>query len=361
METAEPSTITQPLLGLPETVARPMVELLSSGQVDAQHDSHAAAEHHELLTSRLLWSCVAESGDGIANSLISALGPVAAARALIEAPSVGDFARAAAEALGYSEVESEAQELRAAAERFRSRLSQRSLLEAMERTLLLGARLLLPEDSLWPSSLNDLRAHQPFLLWSQAQVEALHALGATRHKSLAIVGSRTSTGYGEHMTVELAAGLALKHHPVISGAAYGIDGMAHRAVLRSGGLTAAVLAGGIDQYYPSGHSQLLHQIAAEGAVLAESPPGTQPSKWRFLQRNRLIASLGAATVVVEAGFRSGSINTAAHAASLHRPIGAVPGPATSANSAGCHRLLREYQAICVTSVTEVLELVSEDS
>lgn len=361
MDAAQLSAPPKALLGLPEAVARPMLELLCPQPMKTQAKVENCDDQHELLTARLLWSCVAESGDAIANGLIHALGPVAAARALIEAPSMGDFAQTAARVLAYSGTDGEVQELKAAAQRFRARLSQRSLLETMERTLLLGAQVLIPEQDLWPCPVSDLRLHQPFLLWSQAKAERLKTLGAESHKPLAIVGSRTATGYGEHMTVELAAGLALKNHPVISGAAYGIDGMAHRAVLRAGGLTAAVLAGGIDQYYPSGHSQLLQQIATEGAVLAESPPGTQPTKWRFLQRNRLIAALGAATVVVEAGFRSGSINTAAHAASLHRPIGAVPGPATSANSAGCHRLLREYQAICVTSVAEALELLGEDS
>ncbi|MGB3376664.1 MAG: DNA-processing protein DprA, partial [Microbacterium sp.] len=108
--------------------------------------------------------------------------------------------------------------------------------------------------------------------------------------------------------------------------------------------------------YPIGHQQLFDRIRAGGAVLSEVPCGSAPTKWRFLQRNRLIAAAGAATVVVEAGWRSGSLNTAGHAAALGRPLGAVPGPISSAASAGCHRLLREYDAVCVTNAQEVREL-----
>jgi DNA processing protein len=145
----------------------------------------------------------------------------------------------------------------------------------------------------------------------------------------------------------------------VSGAAYGIDGMAHRAALASGGVTVAVLAGGLDRFYPSGHEALLTRIVESGLVLSEVPPGTPPTKWRFLQRNRLIAALTCATVVLEAGWRSGSLNTAGHAAALGRPLGAVPGPVTSAASAGCHRLIREYDAVLVTNAAEMAELAGE--
>jgi DNA processing protein len=138
---------------------------------------------------------------------------------------------------------------------------------------------------------------------------------------------------------------------------YGIDGAAHRAALTVGGGTIAVLAGGVDRPYPAGHRNLLARIAVDGVVVSEVPCGTAPTRWRFLARNRLIAALGQATVVVEAGWRSGSLNTAGHAATLGRPLGAVPGPVTSASSAGCHRLLREYDAVCVTSAAEVAEML----
>jgi DNA processing protein len=133
--------------------------------------------------------------------------------------------------------------------------------------------------------------------------------------------------------------------------------MAHRAALASGGGTVAFLAGGVDRFYPSGHDSLLRRIEASGVVASELPCGASPTRWRFLQRNRLIAAASRATVVIEAGNRSGSLNTAGHAAAIGRPLGAVPGPVTSAASAGCHRLIREYDAICVTSADEMAELV----
>ena len=122
----------------------------------------------------------------------------------------------------------------------------------------------------------------------------------------------------------------------------------------------ALLAGGADRPSPAGHAELIERIAASGAVVSEVPCGATPTKWRFLQRNRLIAAISAATVVVEAGARSGSLNTAGHAAALARPLGAVPGPVTSAASVGCHRLLREFDARCVTNADEVLELLGAE-
>jgi DNA processing protein len=118
-----------------------------------------------------------------------------------------------------------------------------------------------------------------------------------------------------------------------------------------------LLAGGVEKAYPTGHTRLIDDICLSGAVISEVPCGSTPTKWRFLQRNRVIAALADATVVVEAGWRSGSLNTAAHAAALARPLGAVPGPVTSAASAGCHRLLREFDARCVTNADDVLEMV----
>ncbi len=157
-----------------------------------------------------------------------------------------------------------------------------------------------------------------------------------------------------------SASLAATGITIVSGAAYGIDGAAHRAALAAGGTTFALLAGGVDRPYPVGHSDLIGRIVSTGAVVSEAPCGTAPTKWRFLQRNRLIAALSDATVVVEAGWRSGSLNTAAHAASLGRPLGAVPGPITSAASTGCHRLLREFDARCITSADDARELLALD-
>ena len=177
--------------------------------------------------------------------------------------------------------------------------------------------------------LGDLEAHAPFALWVRGDPRRLAALD----RSIALVGARAATGYGEHVTIEAASGLVDRGFAIVSGAAYGIDGAAHRAALASQGTTVAVLAGGLDRFYPSGHEQLLGRIADRGVVVAEVPPAPTPTKWRFLLRNRLIAALSGATVVVEAGWRSGSLNTAGHAATLGRPLGAVPGPGDAAPQA----------------------------
>jgi DNA processing protein len=214
------------------------------------------------------------------------------------------------------------------------------------------ARLLVPGDELWPAGFDDLGPHAPLAIWLRGNAEALESLP----RSIALVGARAATGYGEHVTMEASAGLVDRGYTIVSGAAYGIDGMAHRAAIASKGLTVAFLAGGVDRFYPSGHDSLLGRIVETGAVMSELPCGSQPTKWRFLQRNRLIAASSLATVVLEAGWRSGSLNTAGHAAALGRPLGAVPGPVTSAASAGCHRLIREFDAVCVTSAHEMAEL-----
>jgi len=171
---------------------------------------------------------------------------------------------------------------------------------------------------------------------------------------VAIVGARAATAYGTHVCTEIAGALAASGWTVVSGAAYGIDAAAHRAALAAGGTTIAVLACGPDVAYPRAHADLLDAIAAQGAVISEWPPGTAPGRWRFLLRNRVVAALAGGTVVIEAGARSGTISTARHAERLGRPLMAVPGPVTSPASAGCHQLIRDCSAVCVTSAADVI-------
>jgi DNA processing protein len=175
-------------------------------------------------------------------------------------------------------------------------------------------------------------------------------------QSAAIVGARAATSYGTYVAGELGAGLAAAGFTVVSGAAIGIDGAAHRGALAAGGPTVAVLACGSDRSYPAAHEALLERIAATGLVVSEYPPASVPARHRFLVRNRLIAALAGGTVVVEAALRSGAQRTAADAQALGRPVMAVPGPVTSGQSAGCHRLVREG-AVLVTRIEEVLEEV----
>lgn len=192
----------------------------------------------------------------------------------------------------------------------------------------------------------------PLALW----VVGPEPLGAVAGRAAAIVGTRAATGYGEHVAAEMAGALAERAVAVVSGGAYGIDGAAHRGALAADGVTVSVLAGGIDVPYPAGHSALLHRIGGHGLLVSEYPPGVRPARHRFLSRNRLVAALSGATVVVEAGIRSGSASTAAWARALGRVVCAVPGPVTSTASAGCHALIRAGAEL-VTRAEEVLEVV----
>jgi DNA processing protein len=175
-------------------------------------------------------------------------------------------------------------------------------------------------------------------------------------RAVAVVGARACTEYGEQVTRELAVGCADRGITVVSGAAFGIDAAAHAGALAAGGATVAVLASGVDRPYPRGNVPLIERIVAEGLLVSEVPPGSSPTRNRFVSRNRVIAALAGATVVVEAGWRSGATITAGVAADLGRSVGAVPGPVTSPASVGCHRLLRDG-VTCVTSPGEVAELV----
>lgn len=217
-----------------------------------------------------------------------------------------------------------------------------------------GGRFLVPGDGEWPTQLQALGAAAPLGLYVVGGDLRLAAV-----RSVAVVGSRAASEYGANVASEIATDLALRGWAVVSGGAYGIDAAAHRGALVASGTTVAVLACGVDTAYPRGHTDLFDRIISEGGILvAELPPGTTPTKPRFLQRNRVIAALTRGTVVVEAQLRSGALNTAAHARRLTRPVMVVPGPVTSANSAGGHRLIREDETVrLVTDAGEVIEEV----
>src|ERR1700678_3656364 len=205
-----------------------------------------------------------------------------------------------------------------------------------------GVRLICPGDPEWPDGLDQLGQARPYALWLRGNAD----LRFSCQRSVSMVGSRAATGYGAHVAGEIAADLGERGWVVVSGGAYGIDAAAHRGALATGALTVAVLACGVDYPYPAGHADLFADIATHGLVISEWPPGRQPAPLRFLVRNRTIAALTRGTVIVEAGERSGALNTARHAAQLGRPLMAVPGPVTSAQSAGCHRILRASRRSC---------------
>lgn len=224
-----------------------------------------------------------------------------------------------------------------------------------------GIRFVVPGDEEWPTGLDDL-AHAPTVHEMGGPPLGLWVRGPLRldeiAESVAVVGSRSATTYGEGVAREIAAGLARAAMTVVSGAAFGIDQAAHRGALAADGPTVAVLACGVDRVYPAAHRDLLEHIATVGAVMSELPLGCAPLRMRFLARNRIIAALTRGTVVVEAALRSGALNTATWADGLSRPVMGVPGPVSSAPSQGVHHRIRTGAASLVTSPADVLELVS---
>jgi DNA processing protein len=187
----------------------------------------------------------------------------------------------------------------------------------------------------------------------------LHAIGRTSALSkprVAIVGTRNSTAYGERITRTLTRALVRSGVSVVSGMARGIDAAAHRTALEEGGNTVAVLGTGVDVPYPVGH-RLLHQAIAEhGIVISENPPGTRAGPGSFPRRNRIIAALAPVTIVIEAGFRSGALNTASQALELGRVVAAVPGPIDSDQSRGSNQLLRDG-AVLIAAPDDALALL----
>ena len=231
-------------------------------------------------------------------------------------------------------------------------------LEQAERR---GIRFVIPGDAEWPSQLDDLAHSEPVSELGGVPL-GLWVRGPVRLDQLsvptAIVGSRSSTTYGEHVAREIAAGVARAGHCVVSGAAFGIDQAAHIGALALEESSGAVLACGVDRPYPTAHRSLIEHMAQTGAVVSELPPGCAPLKVRFLARNRIIAALTRGTVLVEAAIRSGALNTAGWAESLSRPVMGVPGAVTSAQSQGVHHQIRRGAASLVTGPDDVLEVVA---
>lgn len=239
--------------------------------------------------------------------------------------------------------------------------------DALAATRRLGARVVIPEDDEWPSPLDDLaqiavrhgqdpvdiNTAPPLALWVRGPWRLDEAVA----RSVAVVGSRAATGYGSQVARQIGYGLAERDWCVVSGGAYGVDAYAHRGALAAGGTTMVVLACGIDRPYPVSHANLFDRVSEDGLLVSEWAPGADPYPYRFLIRNRVIAAATAGTVMVEASARSGARQTLRRAGQLLRHRMAVPGPVTSALSAGCHEELREPGVTLVTGVAHILELV----
>lgn len=227
--------------------------------------------------------------------------------------------------------------------------------DQMIRAKALGARLIIPGDRQWPTQLNDLAARAPLGVWVLGNAN----LRLLALRSIAIVGARAATSYGQLLARTTAGTLADRGWLVVSGGAFGIDVAAHRGALGAGGTTACVLAGGVDVAYPRSHENLFSAVARDGLLLSEAALGAAAQRQRFLTRNRIIAALARATIVVEAALRSGSRTTAREAGELLRLVMAFPGPVTSVASAGTHELIKDGQAVLVTDADDVVHLLGE--
>jgi DNA processing protein len=214
-----------------------------------------------------------------------------------------------------------------------------------------GLRWVARTDVLFPTRLASVHDPPPGLfLRGKAPAELLS------RPAVAVVGARSCSDYGAHVARTLGRDLAAAGIVVVSGLARGVDGWAHRGGLEGGGPSVAVLGCGIDRDYPRAHSSLAAQLADTGLVVSEYPPGVAPAPWRFPARNRIVAGLAAATVVVEARERSGALITADLALEEGRDVLAVPGEITSSLSKGTNALLR-LGAIPVTCSEDVLEAI----
>lgn len=286
--------------------------------------------------ARVKLSCVIEPGDLRVTGLVSELG---AAKVVDYLEAAGDVERHWAFALGADLGHVDADQM-------------------LEQAAARGIRFLVPGDAEWPAQLGDLRhagalherGGEPVGLW----VRGAHDLRELAGNAVAVVGSRAATSYGTEQATELSRDLAAMGHTVVSGLAYGVDQAAHRGALVAGGPTIAVMPCGVDRPYPAAHAQLLEAIAERGLVVAEAPPGAGPTRTRFLARNRIVAGMAEGTVVVEGALRSGALNMARWSTNLHRPLMGVPGPVTSASSAGVHQLIRLGQASMVTTAQDVI-------
>ncbi|MBM0280084.1 DNA-processing protein DprA [Micromonospora tarensis] len=308
----------------------------------------SADDDSRLARVALTW--LAEPGTRAVHRLVERLGPVATLDLLLDGGSPDGWLHTTVVA------QSAAGDARAVAA------------EALDRADRLGARLVIPGDEEWPARVAglatlrlpdvsrrvDAETAPPLCFW----VRGSWPLGEALERSVAVVGARAATGYGQHVATELGYGLAERDWTVVSGGAFGIDAAAHRGALNAGGLTVAVLACGLDRPYPMGNTALFDRIADTGLLVSEWPPGAEPLRPRFLIRNRVIAGGTLGTVLVEASARSGATQTARRAIHTGRVAMVVPGPVTSAMSVGSHEFLREHpRARLVTGVAHVLEEV----
>ncbi|HKA99061.1 MAG TPA: DNA-processing protein DprA [Streptosporangiaceae bacterium] len=300
--------------------------------------------------ARAALTCVAEPGDPVMGALLRSCSPAEIVTALVQRRAPAPAMPAGGTGPGRRGPHA----LERALGRWADRLGEAPAEPALDAWRREGVRLVCPGDPEWPGQLDALGDARPWGLWVRGSGDLRYAC----LRSVSIVGTRSASAYGSYVCTEMAAALAERGWTVISGGAFGIDGCAHRGAVTADGVTVAVLACGVDRDYPQGHHGLFRAMRTKGATVSEWPPGRMPTRPGFLVRNRVIAALSRGTVVVEAALRSGALNTARHARDQNRPLMAVPGPVTSALSAGCHEIIRDWGAVCVTGAQDVIEVLS---
>lgn len=333
----------------------------------AMHTSLTSRTQHardDDLEARIAWSHMAEPGDRLVSTLIRGVGAVEALR-LVKDMCLDDIVTSltAPQAVERPDAKESAAlnaTLASSLDTWRARHQPDAVQRDLDLAHEAGLIGLIPGDLLWPTSLDGLDEMDTFSPASPTMLWVRGEASLPSSQSIAITGARACTSYGDAVTREIAEHVASRRVTVLSGAAYGVDGVAHSATLVSGGSTVAVLACGPDRFYPAGHSELLDRVAARGAVVCELPPGATPTKHRFAARSRLIAALSGAVVVTEAGYRSSSLQVAELARGMGRPVGAVPGPVTSAASAGCHQLIRTHTARLIANGDDALSMLGVD-
>ena len=292
---------------------------------------------------RILLSTATGPGDAVTTALVASLGTEATLRAARGEfiPGLGTWP---------------AMSILAWREQITPRLDESSVDRVLDACALGGLRVVVPGDTDWPTGIDDLAA-VPLVLYVRGDASLM---ARPLNAKAAIVGTTGGTGDGDFLAQQTVAELTADGFTIVSGASIGIEAAAQRAALAAGGASIAVLAGGLNRRYPEEHQRLIDAIAANGAVASELPPGATPTRWRFLQRGRIIAAMSAATVVVEAGRDSGALNIAAHARHIGRPVAAYPGSGSGTASEGTRELIANSVARLVASGAEVREIIDAD-
>jgi DNA processing protein len=338
-------------LGLSES------ELIQSTLGLVDEDSVEVDSAIELLAA-VTFSSITEPGDQMMGLLIERLGRVETLNLLVSGFEVNGIMSLLKEVK--DDFESKVGDLRKtlsdSRERWLPRLNQRETFKILSHCQQFGIKAVLPEEQLWPKGLNDLGNNAPRIIYVLGNKSILSGC----RQSVSVVGSRNATSYGLKITEGLVGAFSEIGWGTVSGGALGIDANAHTTSLEQGIQTVAVMAGGVDWFYPKQNMPLFIELRKDNAIISELPPGVSPTRWRFLQRNRLIAALTPVTVVVEAALRSGAIKTANDALLLDRELFAVPGPIDSLTSQGTNELINSGKAKPISSPQDLIQRITGD-